>query len=54
MPQEDFEKLEAQLNNFLEEKGLVLDEPIDAEWMQEQVGLYEWGLKQYKTLFPDT
>ena len=40
MPQKDFEDLEEQLNNFLKEKEVVLDEPIDSEWMEEQCKLY--------------
>jgi hypothetical protein len=52
MNQKDFVNLEAQLNNFLKEKGVVLDEPIDAKWMDEQYKLYEWGMNQYNTLFP--
>ena len=52
MNQKDFVNLEAQLNNFLKEKGAVLDEPIDAKWMEEQSKLYEWGMNQYNTLFP--
>jgi hypothetical protein len=53
MDQKDFVDVEAQLNNFLKEREVVLDEPIDAKWMQEQSKLYEWGLKQYKTMFPE-
>ena len=52
MNQEDFVNLEEQLNNFLKEKGIVLDEPIDAKWMEEQSKLYEWGINRYNTLFP--
>ena len=51
MNQKDFVNLEAHLNNFLKEKGAVLDEPIDAKWMEEQSKLYEWGMNQYNTLF---
>lgn len=48
----DLKKLEDLFKNFFDSKGVILDEPIDTAWFEEQQKMYEWGMNQYKTLFP--